>query len=148
MEQNEIIKEYRLLYIEGDDIKDNGTRWGMPEQLKADFPGPQWAIIPADEVPENWPDMSVVNGELVPASAEVQEARWTTRYAAELEAVRAARESRYRAETDELMQDAIEAYAVAHPNDPVFAVWLEAKNRIRRELPKPTLAEQEEGGAE
>ena len=136
MAQNEI-KKYRILYAKDGEIKDNGTRWGMPEQLKADFPGPQWAIIPADEVPENWRDMAVVSGELVPAPAEVIEARRVARLAQDTEAVRAARESRYRAETDELMQDAIEAYAAAHPDDPAFAAWLAAKERIRQELPKP-----------
>lgn len=142
MEQNEI-KEYRILYAEDGEIKDNGTRWGTWEMLKADFPGPEWAIIPADEVPENWREMTVVDGALVPAPTEVKEARRTARYAAELEAIRTTRESRYRAETDYLMQDAIEAYAMAHPEDPAFAAWLAAKERIRQELPKP-----KKGGAE
>ena len=142
MDQNEI-KEYRILYAEDGEIKDNGTRWDTISQLLADFPGPEWAIIPADEVPENWRDMTVVDGALVPALAEVIETRRTIRYAAELEAVRTERESRYRAESDELMFDAIEAYAAAHPDDPAFAAWLAAKERIRQELPKP-----QKGGAE
>lgn len=141
MEQNEI-KEYRILYVEDDEIKNNGTRWDTLQQLQADFPGPEWAIIPVDEVPENWRDMTVVDGALVPASAEVIEARRVARLAQDTEAVRAARESRYRAETDALMLDAIEAYAAAHPDDSAFAEWLAAKERIRQELPKP-----QKGGA-
>lgn len=143
MEQSEI-KKYRLLYVEGDEIKDNGTRWGTLEQLRADFPGDdgrRWAIFPAEEVPENWPEMTIADGGLVAAPAEVLEARHGARQQAERETVRAARESRYRAETDALMYDAMEAYAMAHPEDPAFAAWLEAKDRIRQELPKP-----QEGG--
>lgn len=142
MEQNEI-KEYRLLYIDGGEIKDNGSRWGTFEQIKADLPDPGWAIIPADEVPENWPDMTIVDGMPVAAPAEVLEARQKTRIIVEAETVRVARESRYQAETDALMYDAIEAYALAHSDDPAFAAWISAKDRIRQKLPKP-----QEGGGE
>lgn len=138
MKQNEI-KEYRLLYVENGEVRDNGIRWGTLEQLQSDFPGDderQWAMIPADGVSENWQEMTIEDGKLVPAPAEVLEARHVARQQAEAEAVRAARESRYRTETDALMYDAVEAYAIAHPDDPAFAAWLQAKNRIRRELPK------------
>lgn len=142
METNEI-KEYRILYSEGDEIKDNGTRWETFDQLREDFPGPRWAIIPVNEVPENWRDMTIVDGKLVSVSAEILEARKAARQAAELEAIRAARESRYRAETDPIMLDAIEAYAVAHPEDKTFASWLSAKNAIRAQLPKPIIKDNE-----
>ncbi len=61
------IKEYRIFYTEGNEIKDNGTRLGTLEILQNDFPGENWAIILVDEVPENWQDMTIENGELVPA---------------------------------------------------------------------------------
>ncbi len=137
METNEV-KEYRLLQLRQEEITDNGTRRGTLEMLKADFPDPEWAIIPVDKVPGNWQDMNIENGELVPASAELIETRRTARLEQEVETVRAARESRYRAETDAMMLDAIEAYAAAHPEDQAFAAWLAAKNKIREELPKPT----------
>lgn len=145
MEQNEV-KEYRLLYVQGGEIKDNGSRYGTPERLRADFPDTDqrtWTIIPADEVPANWREMTVEDGMLVPASAEVILLRQAARVAAETEAVRAARESRYRSETDRLLYDALEAWAAAHAEEPAFAAWLEAKDRIRQELPKP-----QEGGGE
>lgn len=61
------IKEYRIFYMDGNAIKDNGTRLGTLEMLQNDFTGENWAIIPVDEVPENWLEMTIENGELVPA---------------------------------------------------------------------------------
>lgn len=103
-----------------------------------------WLVIPNSVLPSDFSveTYTIVDGKLVPAPAEVLEARQAARLIAQAEEVRAARESRYRAETDTLMFDAIEAYALAHPDDPAFAAWLEAKDRIRQELPKP-----QEGGA-
>ncbi len=72
---SKINKEYRIFYMDGNAIKDNGTRLGTLEMLENDFPGEDWAIILADEVPENWQDMTIENGELVPASTEVMEQR-------------------------------------------------------------------------
>lgn len=72
---SKINKEYRIFYMDGNAIKDNGTRLGTLEMLENDFPGENWAIILADEVPENWQDMTIENGELVPASTEVMEQR-------------------------------------------------------------------------
>lgn len=94
-------------------------------------------MIISGEIPQNWQDMTVENGELVPASDEVLAARETARQAAETEAVRSAREARYWAETDPMLFDAMEAYALAHPEDAAFADWLAAKEEIRAAIPKP-----------
>lgn len=55
--------------------------------------------------------------------------------------VRAQRAAQYQMQADELLYDALEAFARNHPEHSEFAAWLEAKDRIRKELPKP-----EEGG--
>lgn len=136
MKRNEI-KEYRLLYAAGDQINDNGTRWGSIEMLRGDFPGPDWAIVPVDSVPDDWSEMTVEAGELVPAPAEVLAVRRATRHAASVAAVRSTRESRYRTESDPTLYDALETFARNHPEYTEFAEWLAAKDRIRRELLKP-----------
>ena len=65
------IKEYRIFYTEGNEIKDNGTRLGTLEILQNDFPGENWAIILVDEVPENWREMTIENGKLVQAFPKI-----------------------------------------------------------------------------
>lgn len=62
--------------------------------------------------------------------------------------IRAQRAAQYQMQTDELLYEALEAFARNHPEYSEFTAWLETKDRIRQELPKPTLAEQEEGGGE
>lgn len=136
MKHNEI-QEYRLLSINGNEIKDDGTRWGSLEMLRADFPGSDWAIVPVGEVPGNWSEMTIEAGELVPAPTEVIESRRAARHAARIETVRTARESRYRTESDPTLYDALEAFARNHPEYTEFAEWLTAKDRIRAELAKP-----------
>lgn len=131
----EMINEYAIFFQKGDAIHYNGTRTGAIEMLRTDFPAA--AIIPVEEVPENWPDMTVENGQLIPAPADVLEARREAENTQKTEAVRSAREARYRTETDPMLFDAMEAYAQAHPEEPAFADWLAAKNLIREELPKP-----------
>lgn len=130
-------KAYRIFYTEGDKIKDNGTRLGTLEMLRADFPGSDWAIVPDDSVPDDWREMTIVDGGLVPASAEVVEMRRSARQAAKIEAVRAARESRYRTESDATLYDSLEAFARNHPEYTEFAEWIAAKDRIRTEIAKP-----------
>lgn len=67
---NNRIKEYRIFYTEGNLIKDNGIRLGTLEMLQNDFPDENWAIIPVEEVPDNWREMTIENRKLVTASAE------------------------------------------------------------------------------
>lgn len=131
----ETTQKYTVFLMEGIRIVHNGTRYEPLEVLRADLP--EAAIIPVEEVPENWPDMTVENGQLVPAPADVLEARREAENARKAEAVRSARETRYRTETDPMLFDAMEAYSQAHPEEPAFADWLAAKNLIREELPKP-----------
>ena len=51
--------------------------------------------------------------------------------------IRAQRAAQYQMQTDELLYDALEAFARNHPEYSEFAAWLEAKDRIRQELPRP-----------
>mgnify|MGYP000629832746 CR=1 FL=1 len=85
-EITETIREYVIFLSSGNDIVHNGIRRGTGEMLRADFPAA--AIIPADEVPANWKEMSVRNGQLVATSA------------AELAARRQAETERIRQETE------------------------------------------------
>ena len=68
---NNEIKEYRIFHVEENLIKDNGTRFGTMEMLQNDFPGENWAIIPVDEVPDNWQDMTIKNRNLVPSLLKI-----------------------------------------------------------------------------
>ena len=72
---NNKIKEYRIFYAEKNLIKDNGTRFGTLKMLQNDFPGENWAIIPVEEVPDNWQEMTIENRKLVTASDEIMEQR-------------------------------------------------------------------------
>ena len=69
------IKEYRIFYAEENLIKDNGTRFGTLKMLQNDFPGENWAIIPVEEVPDNWQELTIENRKLVTASDEITERR-------------------------------------------------------------------------
>ncbi len=60
-----------------------------------------------------------------------------------IELIRTSRKMRYENETDILMIDAIEEFARAHPEYSVFKQWLDAKAKIREDLPKPDLGEGE-----
>lgn len=55
--------------------------------------------------------------------------------------IRAQRAAQYQMQTDELLYDALEAFARNHPEYSEFAAWLEAKDRIRQEFPKPEVTE-------
>ncbi|WP_281671596.1 pyocin knob domain-containing protein [Rikenella microfusus] len=55
--------------------------------------------------------------------------------------IRAQRAAQYQMQTDELLYDALEAFARNHPEYSEFAAWLEAKDRIRQEFPKPGATE-------
>lgn len=59
--------------------------------------------------------------------------------------VRAQRAAQYQMQTDELLYDALEAFARNHPEYSEFAAWLEAKDRIRQEFPKPGATEVADG---
>ncbi|WP_297626988.1 hypothetical protein [uncultured Rikenella sp.] len=143
MEVIDQVRAYRLLHADGDEIKDNGTRWGSMKMLRADFPGPEWAVVPVEEVPADWPEMTVEAGELVSAPAAVVEARRVARHAEQIAAIRNERQTRYRAESDPRLFDALESFAHNHPEFVEFTEWLAAKDRIRAELAKP---ETQEGG--
>ena len=59
--------------------------------------------------------------------------------------IRAQRAAQYQMQTDELLYDALEAFARSHPEYSEFAAWLEAKDRIRQEFPKPGATEVADG---
>ena len=59
--------------------------------------------------------------------------------------IRAQRAAQYQMQTDELLYDALEAFARNHPEYSEFATWLEAKDRIRQEFPKPGATEVADG---
>ena len=58
--------------------------------------------------------------------------------------IRAQRSAQYQMQTDELLYDALEAFARNHPEYTEFAEWLAVKDRIRAELAKPETTEMEE----
>lgn len=96
------IKEYRILYMDGNAIKDNGTRLGTSEMLETDFPDKNWVVIPVDEVPSNWRDMVVENRQLIPAPKKIMKIRKQTENARKSEALRIERDGKL-AETDKYM---------------------------------------------
>ncbi len=98
--------EYAILIQDGNRIKYNGTRFDAIERLHTDFATIDVAIIPAAEVPENWAEMSVKDGALVPASEEVIAARKET-----------AKEA-HNADMDRLRQ-----VAYVEEADPLFFQW-------------------------
>lgn len=59
--------------------------------------------------------------------------------------IRAHRAAQYQMQTDELLYDALEAFARNHPEYSEFAAWLEAKDRIRQEFPKSGATEVADG---
>ncbi len=59
--------------------------------------------------------------------------------------IRAHRAAQYQMQTDELLYDALEAFARNHPEYSEFAAWLEAKDRIRQEFPKPEATDVADG---
>ena len=96
------IKEYRILYMEGIAIKDNGTRLGTLEMLETDFPDNRWVVMRIDKVPSNWRDMVVENRQLIPAPKEIMKIRKQTENARKTEALRIERDGKL-AETDKCM---------------------------------------------
>ena len=131
-------QEYKTLYTEGNQIIDNGSQFGTLEQVQTNFPDPNWVMTPLDELPENWHEMTIVNRQLVPATPEVIAERQALKLVAEAKDVEVRREQRYRAETDPIMVEVIEVYAMAHPECPMCVKWLEAKQVIKTAIPKPT----------
>lgn len=127
-----MLNTYGRYYYE-DMLRKEQSEW-----LDREFGPGNWTMLPTDNLPEGFgpATYTVENGQLVPASAEVLEARREAENARETEAVRSAREARYRTETDQMLFDAMERYAKAHPEELAFADWLAAKNLIREELPK------------
>ena len=63
-------KEYRIFRLQDGDIRDNGTRIDTLEALKECLQGDDIAIMPVGDAPENWQDMTIAGGKLVPASDE------------------------------------------------------------------------------
>ncbi len=113
----------------------------MSQYCLINFPPPNCAIVLESELPDNWQDMTIVNGKLVEATADVIATRRQVRIEEEIESVRTSRKIRYENETDTLMIDAIEEFARTHPEYSVFKRWLDAKNKIREDLPKSNLEE-------
>lgn len=108
---------------------------GYYSQLLLSFP--EWLVIPESELPDNWQDMIIQDGKLVDATPEVLSARQAAEYSAAIESVRKSRETQYRSESDALLFDAIEAFAIAHPEYTEFKEWIAKKDEIRNLLPKP-----------
>jgi len=131
-------QEYQTLYTEDNQIIDNGTTFGTLEDVQQRFPDPNWVILPMDELPENWHDMTIVNRQLVPASKAVIAKRKALKLIADKERTRATKQARFANETDSLLFDAIEEFAKANPD--FFTTWLTAKAQIRDDVRK------EEGG--
>ena len=130
-------KEYYTLVAENNTIRINGIFTSTLEQLHIDFPEPNWAIIPIDDLPENWHEMTIVNKELVAATPEVVAERKALKLAHDTEAVRTARELRYKSDADPLMIPVVEAFAEANPDNEACKAWLLAKATVKAELPKP-----------
>lgn len=137
--EREEVRNYHVLKQDGVMIRYNSLVTGTKREVRELYPSSNWAIIEENALPNNWRDMSIQNGELVPATQEVLATRQTAEYSAAIEAVRKSREEQYRNESDALLFDAIEAFAVSHPEYTEFASWLEAKEAIRAENPKPIL---------
>ncbi len=128
---------YQALYTEGNQIFENGTQFGTLEQIQANLPGDNYAIIPIGELPENWHEMTIVDKQLVPVTAEVIAERQALKLIQETEAVRTARELRYKSDTDPLMVYVVEEFAKANPDNEVCKAWLQAKATVKAQLPKP-----------
>ena len=132
-----IEKQYKLLYTKGNQIFDNGLMFDTLENLKANFHKPNWVIVPIDDLPENWHEMTIVNKELVAATPEVLAERKALKLAHDTEAVRTARELRYKSDADPLMIHVVEAFAEANPDNEACKAWLLAKATVKAKLPKP-----------
>ncbi len=141
--EHEPILPYHVLILDGDKLIHNAIFWDTKSQLAANFPPPNCAIVLESELPDNWQDMTIVNGRLVEATADVIATRRQVRMDVKIELIRTSRKMRYENETDILMIDAIEEFARAHPEYSVFKQWLDAKAKIREDLPKPDLGEGE-----
>ena len=130
-------QQYCTLVAENKTIRINGIFTSTLAQLQADFPNSNWAILPLDELPENWHEMTIVDKKLVPATPEVIAERQALKLTADTESVRVARESRYKSDTDPLMVSVIEEFAKANPDNEACKAWLSAKETVKAELPKP-----------
>lgn len=94
------MSEFATFIQDGDFIVDNGTRVGTIEIIRECLP--EAAIIPVDEVPGNWRDMTVQDGRLVLASAEVLDVRRTAENVRKAEILRTERDCQLAA-TDKYM---------------------------------------------
>lgn len=136
-------QEYRVLYTDGDNIVDNGKPTTTLAQLQADFPLPNWAFLLPNDVPENWQDMTIVDGALVLATAEVIETRRVTRLATDTEAANSNRKADYTLLTDPAWLEIQEDWARSQPDNPKCVAWIAKKDAIRLAHPKPTTTQQE-----
>jgi len=126
---------YRIFLQDGNDIIDNGTRLAPVEQLQKDLPGA--AIIPIAEVPPNWADMSVQDGNLVPASPEVITGRVARKKAAHNAQMDGLRFIAYQNESDPI-------YMKYQRQEATEQEWLSKIEEIRQRYPKIEDEEQEE----
>ena len=134
---NKTEQKFYTLVAENNTIRINGTFTSTLEQLQADFAAPNWVIIPIDELPEDWHEMTIVNRQLVPATPEVIAERKALKLKQDTEAVRTARALRYKSDTDPLMIHVVEAFAKANPDNEACKAWLLAKATVKAQLPKP-----------
>ena len=126
-------KEYRIFRLQDGDIRDNGTRIDTLKALKECLQGEDIAIMPVGDAPENWQDMTITGGKLVPASDEEIAARSEMAISQEKSKISAARKERYAQETDPLLFGILEEMAAQYPE---LLPWVEAKEQIRQEIPK------------
>lgn len=100
MKQN---KYYRVLRTIGTRVYDNQEYFGALENLQKDFPTSDgWLIVDPAELPADFSveTYTIVNGELVKASADVIAEREAKKREAYNEQQRLARQAEYRAVTD------------------------------------------------
>lgn len=128
--------KYATLYEVEGVIKLNDIREGELEQIQADLP--DFAIIPAEELPDTWEQMTVEDGQLVPASEDVIAQRWAGKIAVDNEAIRATRERLYRSLTDPALVEALEAMASLENAPMPLKVWKQEKDQIRVQNPYKT----------
>jgi len=91
---------HTVFFKNGDEIINNGSRFDTFENLQKDFPTA--AIVPQNNVPEKWKKFSVVDTELVEATAHEIEVR-TAIETAEIQAEIRKERDKLIAETDYLV---------------------------------------------
>lgn len=129
------MKEYRKYNLIGNQIADAGTEWmsekdvALWEQIK------DYALIEVGKEPSNLKELTIENGQLVPATPEVIAERQRLKLLTQREAIRAERQRIYDSEAiSSLYWNWIES------SDEVDKqLWIEAKNQVRQELPYPEI---------